>query len=288
MESLLAEGRALTVVGAGGMGKTQCALAFAPKQSEHYPDGVWFFDLVPVRRAQDWLESLALALSIPPRGERELHDLVARALASRRALLVLDNCDRLSSGIGGIVVELLRATKQLKVLATSRQHLNFVGERVLRMPPLGLPSIRQPAAVSELQEIVAAPAVELLLTRVRLVQPGFTLNVTNSAAIVETCERLDGMPLALELAAARFALLSPEQVLERLAHCFRFLMSDVAGRDERHRNLTALIDWSFGFCPQTNSNLSPGSVCSCRDGRSRPRSTLPQRSHATRSLPSIC
>jgi predicted ATPase/DNA-binding winged helix-turn-helix (wHTH) protein len=245
MESLLAEGRALTLVGAGGMGKTQCALAFAHKQSEHYPDGVWFFDLVPVRRAQDWLESLALALSIPPMSERELLELVARALASRRALLVLDNCDRLSSGIGGIVVELLRATKQLKVLATSQQQLNFVGERILRMPPLGLPSIRQPAAESELQEIVAAPAVELLLTRVRSVQSGFTLNVANSATIVEICERLDGMPLALELAAARFALLSPEQVLERLAHRFRFLMSEVAGRDERHRNLTALIDWSF-------------------------------------------
>jgi predicted ATPase/DNA-binding winged helix-turn-helix (wHTH) protein len=245
MQGLLAGGRALTIVGAGGMGKTQCALAFADLQAGHYPDGVWFFDLVPVRQAEDWLESLALALSISPSGERELIDRVARAFAGRRVLLVLDNCDRLSAGIGSIVVAILRATDQLKVLATSQQQLNFVGERVLRMPPLGLPAIRQPASESELQEIAAAPAVALLLARVRSVQPGFELNADNAAAVVEICERLDGMPLALELAAARFALLSPQQVLERLAHRFRFLMSDVAGRDERHRNLTALIDWSF-------------------------------------------
>lgn len=245
MQGLLADGRALTVVGAGGMGKTQCALAFAHIQSEHYPDGVWFFDLVPVRQAEDWLESLALALSLRLSDQHDLVNRVAAAFAGRRVLLVLDNCDRLAAGIGRIAVEILRATDQLKVLATSQQPLNFVGERVLRMPPLGLPAIRQPASESELREIAAAPAVALLLARVRAMQPEFAFTADNSPTIVEICERLDGMPLALELAAARFALLSPEQVLERLAHRFRFLMSDVAGRDERHRNLTALIDWSF-------------------------------------------
>jgi predicted ATPase/DNA-binding winged helix-turn-helix (wHTH) protein len=247
MQALLADGRALTVVGTGGMGKTQCALAFSHQRSQDYPDGVWFFDLVPLHRADEWLEALALALSMPPTGERELLDRVTQALLDRRALLVLDNCDRLSVGVGEILVELLRGTNHLKVLATSQQQLSFVGERVLRMPPLGLPALRQPAAEQELREIAAAPAVALLLTRVRSVQPGFSLSASNASAVVEICERLDGMPLALELAAARFALLSPQQVLERLAHRFRFLLSEAAGRDKRHRNLATLLEWSFGL-----------------------------------------
>ena len=245
LAALLRDGRAVTVVGTGGMGKTQCALAFAHQHAEDYPDGVWFFDLVPLQQAQQWLELLARALSIPPSGERELLEKVARAFADRRVLLVLDNCDRLSSAIGTTVVRMLRATEHLKVLATSQQRLSFVGEQLLRMPPLALPLIRRPLTDADVPHIAAAPAVALLLARIRAVQPEFVLNRANAAPIVEICTRLDGMPLALELAAARFALLSPEQVLERLALRFRFLSSDAAGRDARHRNLQALLDWSF-------------------------------------------
>jgi predicted ATPase/DNA-binding winged helix-turn-helix (wHTH) protein len=245
LAALLRDSRAVTVVGSGGMGKTQCALAFAHQHADDYPDGVWFFDLVPLQQAQQWLELLARALSIPPTGERELLEKVARAFADRRVLLVLDNCDRLSTAVGTTVVRLLRATEHLKVLATSQQQLSFVGEQLLRMPPLALPQIRQPLTEADVPQIAAAPAVALLLARIRAVQPEFLLQQANAAAIVEICTRLDGMPLALELAAARFALLSPEQVLERLALRFRFLSSDAAGRDARHRNLAALLDWSF-------------------------------------------
>jgi non-specific serine/threonine protein kinase len=245
LAALLRDGRAVTVVGTGGMGKTQCALAFAHQHAEDYPDGVWFFDLVPLQQAEQWLELLARALSIPPSGERELLEKVVSAFADRRVLLVLDNCDRLSTAVGTTVVKILRATAHLKVLATSQQQLSFVGEQLLRMPPLALPLIRQPVTDADLPHIAAAPAVALLLARIRSVQPQFQLHRANVAAMVEICARLDGMPLALELAAARFALLSPEQVLERLALRFRFLTSDAAGRDTRHRNLEALLDWSF-------------------------------------------
>jgi predicted ATPase/DNA-binding winged helix-turn-helix (wHTH) protein len=247
IDTLLCDGRSLTILGTGGMGKTQCALAFAHEQAERYPDGVWFFDLVSVRVAAEWLQTIALALSIAPSSGRALLDQVTQALAGRRVLLLLDNCDRLSTEVGAITVEILRATDQLKVLATSQQKLNFVGERVFRLPALRLPAIRHPSCETELMEVAAAPAVSLLLTRIRDGQVEFKLNTANAPAIVEICERLDAMPLALELAAARFALLSPNQVLERLDQRFRFLVSDVAGRDPRHRNLIALLEWSFGL-----------------------------------------
>jgi non-specific serine/threonine protein kinase len=247
ISDLLSGGRSLTMLGTGGMGKTQCALAFAHEQAGSFPDGIWFFDLVPMHAAVEWLRALALALSIEASGETGLLGKIAHSMAGRRALLLVDNCDRLSSDLGALIVELLRATDQLKVLATSQQQLNFVGERILRMPPLRLPAIRHPANTTELQEVSSTPAVSLLLARIRDTQVDFRLTAENSPAIADICERLDGMPLALELAAARFALLSPAQVLERLDQRFRFLSSDIAGRDHRHRNLVALLEWSFGL-----------------------------------------
>lgn len=255
IERVLKEGRSLTILGAGGMGKTQCALAFAHANTEHFRDGVWFFDLAPRRSAAEWLQTLALTLAITPSGERELVDRVAEALADRRALLLLDNCDRLSADMGELVVRILRGTEELKILATSQQQLGFVSERVMRMPPLALPDIRQPADAAELHEVGSAPAVALLLARIRDTQVDFELTAANAAAIVTICERLDGMPLALELAAARFSLLSAHQVAERLDHRFRFLVSDAAGRDLRHRNLVALLEWSFALLSPDEQRL---------------------------------
>jgi non-specific serine/threonine protein kinase len=255
IDALLKGGRSLTVLGTGGMGKTQCALSFAQIHADRYPDGIWFFDLAPMRRADEWLQALALALAIAPAGERELLDKIAEIFADRRALLLLDNCDRLSAGVGSLAVELLRGTEQLKILATSQQQLSFVSERVLRLPPLELPALEQPSDEHELQQIASAPAVALLLARIHDVQSEFKLTLANAAAIVGICERLDGMPLALELAAARFALLSPEQVLERLDHRFRFLVGEVAGRDHRHRNLIALLEWGFALLSPDEQRL---------------------------------
>jgi predicted ATPase/DNA-binding winged helix-turn-helix (wHTH) protein len=255
IEALLNGGRSLTVLGTGGMGKTQCALSFARTHADQYPDGVWFFDLAPMRRADEWLQSLALALAIAPSGERELLGKITEIFAGRSALLLLDNCDRISAGVGSLVFAILRGTEQLKILATSQQQLSFVGERVLRLPPLELPVLGQPSDEHELQQIAAAPAVALLLARIQDTQSEFQMTLANAAAIARICERLDGMPLALELAAARFALLSPEQVLERLDHRFRFLVGEVAGRDHRHRNLVALLEWGFALLSPDEQRL---------------------------------
>jgi predicted ATPase/DNA-binding winged helix-turn-helix (wHTH) protein len=251
----LGGGRALTVVGTGGMGKTQCAIASAHEQMTNYPDGVWFFDLAPMQQSFEWLQALALALSIAPSGERELLDKVTQTLVGRRALLLLDNCDRLSIDVGALIVEILRATDQIKVLATSQQQLKYIGECVLRMPPLRLPVITHPSDDAEIAEVAAAPAVALLLARIRDTQPEFTLTAVNASAVADICERLDGMPLALELAAARFASLSPDQVLERLDQRFRFLVSDHSGRDPRHRNLMTLLDWSYKLLSSVEQRL---------------------------------
>jgi non-specific serine/threonine protein kinase len=255
IEAALDEGRSLTILGSGGMGKTQCALGLAHATSHRYADGVWFFDLAPLERAQEWLNTLALALAISPGGEVNVLGKVAEQLAERRALLLLDNCDRLSADLGALVYELLRGTRHVKILATSQQQLRFVSERVLRLPPLELPALRRPSNEHELQQVASAPAVELLLARIRDSQSAFRLDVANAPAIVDICERLDGMPLALELAAARFALLSAEQVLERLDQRFRFLVGEVSGRDHRHRNLIALLDWSFALLSPNEQRL---------------------------------
>lgn len=254
LAALVRTHRAVTVLGPGGIGKTQCVLELARRISEEFADGVWFFDLVPIRNGADWLQALRAVLAIPAADANEQLASIVSMLRGRRMLIVLDNCDRVAAEIGTIVIELLRGADTLKVLATSQAPLNFIGERVMRLPPLALPE----TALTEQQAlecIAATPAVEMLLTRIRSHQPAFQLTEANAANIVEICHRLDGMPLALELAAPRFALLTPDQVLQRLEQRFRFLSSTAAGRDSRHQNLLALLDWSFSLLSAPEQQL---------------------------------
>jgi predicted ATPase len=251
LAELMRTHRAVTVLGAGGIGKTQCVLELARRISTEFADGVWFFDLVPVREGADWLRALGVMLAIPHAGADELLDRIVSVLHGRRMLIVLDNCDRVAAEVGTLVLELLRRADSVKVLATSQAPLSFTGEHVMRLPPLTLPSADQ----RSLECIAVAPAVEMLLTRIRSHQPAFQLTAANAACVVEICRRLDGMPLALELAAARFTLLTPDQVLQRLEQRFRFLRSTVSGRDTRHQNLLALLDWSFSLLSEPEQQL---------------------------------
>ncbi|MBS0393255.1 MAG: winged helix-turn-helix domain-containing protein [Proteobacteria bacterium] len=251
---LLRTRRAVTVLGAGGMGKTQCALEAARRAADDFPDGVWFFDLSPVRHAGEWLRMLGSALAMPSAIPEAQVPQLGALLQDRVALIVLDNCDQVAPDVGAIVYQLLRATRELRFLATSQRPLNLAGEQVLRIPPLLVP---QAAMLDTLPPDGASgyPAVALLLRRVRAIRPDFSIDAGNVAVLCEICRRLDGMPLALELAAARFALLSPHQVLERLVQRFRFLESDAAGRDGRHRNLRSLLDWSYGLLSAEEQRL---------------------------------
>jgi predicted ATPase/DNA-binding winged helix-turn-helix (wHTH) protein len=248
IRTLLDAHRAVTVLGTGGMGKTRCALEFARRNSKRYPDGVWFFDLVSVQNATEWLYALAAALSVRASDEAVLLDRLSRQLAGRRVLLLLDNCDRFAPEVGAYLLPLLRATDELRVLSTSQQPLGFVGEQRMWMPPLALPAeMTEYGKRDTLAQTRSAPAVALLLERAAEVLPGFVMTEANRATVVEICRRLDGMPLAIELAAARLAALSPRQVLDGLERRFGFLSSDLAGRDPRHRNLLALLEWSYNL-----------------------------------------
>ncbi|MGD0501387.1 MAG: winged helix-turn-helix domain-containing protein [Steroidobacteraceae bacterium] len=261
LADLFGSHRAITILGAGGMGKTQCALEFARRRASAFPDGVWFFDLAPLQEADDWLRTLAIAFNIPPDERTTIFAKIATQLSDRAPLFVIDNCDRLSAGVGAIVLELLRTAPNLKVLATSQQQLNYVGEHVMRMSPLALPH-EIDTTQSGLKHIESSPAVALLLARIRAAQPNFMLTASNASNMVEICRQLDGMPLALELAAPRFSLLSAAQILDRLKDRFRFLVSESAGRERRHRNLLVLLDWSFKLLsPQEQRLLMWLSVC---------------------------
>lgn len=247
LTSLLESSRAVTLLGPGGMGKTQCALELAQRHEADYPDGVWFFDLAPLSDAQAWLEHIATLLSVGSLGHESRLAGVIGALADRRALLMLDNCERVASSLGRLLHQLLTRTRFLKVLSTSQQQLQFVGERLHRLRPLELPAVRCPEDAEQLSEFVSAPALSLLLARIAAVQPRYQPALADAPLLWDLCDRLDGMPLALELAAARFAVLSPRDVFDRLQNRFAFLTADAAGRDARHRTLQALLEWSWSL-----------------------------------------
>ena len=255
LSELLAQHRGITLVGAGGMGKTQCALEFARESARLFPDGVWFFDLVPFENTLGWLKSMADALSVRADTESGLRAQVCAAFQGRKAMLVLDNCERIATAVGEVVLELLHSCEELRILATSQRSLSFRGEHLLSLPPLALPDQPWDAEPDSLARIAAAPAVKLLLLRTQALQSGFALSAENARSIVRICERLDGVPLALELAAVRLATLSPDEVLERLEQRFSFLSDSAAGRADRHQTLAALLEWSFGLLSAAERRL---------------------------------
>ena len=251
---LLEKNRAVTVLGAGGMGKTRSALEAARRAAPAYTDGVWFFDLSPISHAGEWLNMLGAALAMPAAAPQILIPQLGALLQDRAALIVLDNCERVAPELGSLVFQLLRATNALRFLATSQRPLNLTGEQTLRLPPLRVPASDIWSEITP-EKASAYAAVQLLLMRIHASRPDFDIDSSNAAVLSEISLRLDGMPLALELAAARFTLLSPQQVLERLVQRFRFLESDSAGRDHRHRNLSSLLEWSYGLLSVTEQRL---------------------------------
>jgi non-specific serine/threonine protein kinase len=251
---LIGKNRAVTVLGAGGMGKTRCALEVARRAAPAYADGVWFFDLSPVVQANEWLNMLAAALAVPAAVPEVLIPQLGLLLEDRAALIVLDNCERIAPDLGSFVFRLLRVTNAVRFLATSQRPLNLTGEQTLRLPPLRVPASETLAQITS-EKASAYAAVQLLLTRIHATRPDLEINDGNAPVLSEISLRLDGMPLALELAAARFALLSPQQVLARLVQRFRFLESNCAGRDHRHRNLSSLLEWSYSLLSAEEQRL---------------------------------
>ena len=254
LSELIAEHRCVTVLGPGGIGKTQCALEAARQSAAAFPDGAWFFDLSATERAADWLAQLASALGIPAGEPEAVLQAISEVLEERRALLVVDNCEQFADELAASVLRILRTTRHVAILATSRRALDFAGEQRFHLPPLRLPEPAEDGMIAA-EQIGRTEAVELLVRRVGAVRSDFRLDAANATDIAAICRALDGIPLALELAAARFALLSADQVLARLVERFRFLESDAAGRPQRHRSLRALLDWSFSLLSPDEQRL---------------------------------
>lgn len=244
--------RLVTLVGPGGVGKTRLALQVAADFQRAFPHGVWFVDIAPLPDPELLAPTVASVLDLPTRSSRWAPGLLGEQLADRAMLLVLDNCEHLTEACAELVDTLLKASPYLKILATSRQPLEIRGEHIRSVRPLRVPAEGQEADLGELER---CDAVRLFLDRAAAVEPGFVLTEDNAAAVATLCRRLDGLPLALELAAARIRHLSPQQILNRLDGRFQLLRTDSALAAPRQRSLHSLIAWSYDLCTSAEREL---------------------------------
>ena len=248
VKSLLATARLVTLTGSGGAGKTRLALQVAAEIVEGYPDGVWLAELAPIADPALVPKTVASALNVPEQPGRGMVDTLLDALRSKAVLLVLDNCEHLRAACRDLVATLLRASPQVRILATSREGLGVPGETLWRVPSLSLPEdIRH---LPSSQELVLYDAVRLFVERAVAIAPGFMVTSENAPAVAQVCQRLDGIPLAIELAAARAKVLAVEQIAARLNDRFRLLTGGSAVALPRHQTLRAAIDWSYGLLSQ--------------------------------------
>jgi predicted ATPase/DNA-binding CsgD family transcriptional regulator len=240
LQAVLGKTRLLTLVGAGGVGKTRLALKLASDSAEHYPDGVLLIELAGLLDPALVVPAVASTMGIVERRGRTLLATLTEAMRAQRLLLVLDNCEHLVEACAELVHVLLRSTAELCILATSREPLGVTGETIWSVPPL---SLREPHA--PVHEQLESDAVRLFIDRAQAAGPGFELTERNGRTVVEICRVLDGIPLALELAAAKLRVLSPEEVLDRLQHGLSLLATGSRTVPERQRTLAAAIDWSY-------------------------------------------
>jgi len=248
IEERLRRDRLVTLTGPGGVGKTRLALAVAGRAADAFPDGAWLVELAafdPPRAAGDPLGPLtdvvmaALDIRDPP-GPGTPADRLAGALRARRTLLVLDNCEHVVEQAAELAGRLLRAAPGLRVLATSREPLSVAGEVVWSVPPLDVPG-----RDADVREVARCDAVRLFTARASAAARGFVLDERNAAAVAVLCRRLDGIPLALELAATRVRALGVHGLVARLDDRFRLLATGHRGAPPRQQTLTAMIDWSW-------------------------------------------
>ncbi|MCC2628276.1 MAG: adenylate/guanylate cyclase protein [Thermomicrobiales bacterium] len=246
-----AETRLVTLTGAGGTGKTRLAQEIAAEALERYPDGVFFVDLALIRAADYVVPTIASVLGVRENPGEPLPETLTRYLAERRMLLVLDNCEQVLEAAGDLA-SLLAHCPQLVILATSREPLRVRVERVFPVSPLPLPDLQ---GLPDAAALAHVPSVALFVERAQAADPGFTLTNENASATAAICRRLDGLPLAIELAAARVRLLTPEALLTRLERSLPFLTSGARDAPARQRTLRDTIAWSHDLLPSDDQAL---------------------------------
>jgi predicted ATPase/DNA-binding SARP family transcriptional activator len=247
VRELLAHPGVATLVGAGGTGKTRLALKAAAEVAEEF-DGVWLCELAPVSDPTEAARAIAASISSADRAGADLVTTVAERLADGRNLLILDNCEHLVDAVAPLAERFVTAAPQLVLLATSRSPLGVSGEAVHRVPSMSVPALDESnagTAGSDPDALMRCESVRLFVERARSQQPQFTLDDSNKQAIAAICVRLDGIPLALELAAARLRSISASEIERRLDDRFALLNKGLRTAPARQRTLEGLIDWSY-------------------------------------------
>ena len=253
--ALLGRSRLVTLAGPGGAGKTRLGLEAAAAVLSRYPDGVWLAELASVRDPAAAAHTVATAIGVDPTAlagsGAPLEEALADQLRHRRLLLLLDNCEQLVVAAAGLAHAILSRCPEVTILATSREVLGLPGEAVVRLGSLSLPP---PDAIT-VDDLGGSDAVTLFCERARESVPGFALTAANAAAIARICKRLDGIPLALELAAGRTRLLGAQRLADRLDDRFRLLAEGPRTADARHRTLQAAMDWSYELLSETERTV---------------------------------
>jgi predicted ATPase/DNA-binding CsgD family transcriptional regulator len=243
----LSESRLLTFTGPGGVGKTRLGLELAYRAGNKYPDGAWLVrlaDLSVDAGTADVYAAMIAALGISDQSATEPREKLLSFLAQRKLLVVLDNCEHVLASVRAVVPLLLREAAHLRVIATSREPLGVAGEVLRPVLPLGVPEPGTPAG-----QLIADGSVSLLIERARGIDPDFQLTDDNAAAVVELCRLLEGIPLAIELAAVKLRALSVEQVVHRFGQRLTSLTAPATPSATRHQSLRTMVDWSYELCP---------------------------------------
>ena len=240
----LAGQRLVTLRGPGGIGKTRLSLQVAADVLARFPDGTWFVELAPLVDEQRVPQAVAAVLGIKEDAGKPIVDTLLRVLRERKLLLILDNCEHVVKACAELAATLLAGTPDVRILATTREPLNVRGESTVSVPVLGLPRATSGAAIEAPTQY---EAIRLFVERARAVNSDFAITPSNADAVVDICRRLDGIPLALELAAARVRALSVRDIAARLADRFRLLAHGERSAVPRQQTLRALIDWSHGL-----------------------------------------
>lgn len=251
---LLGKTRLLTLTGIGGTGKTRLSLQVAADALEQYPDGVWLIELASVSEPTLVPQTIASVLGLKEQSGQTISQTLIEHLKEKCLLLVLDNCEHLVSACANIAALLLRSCPSVKILASSREALGIAGEQVYRVPSLSLPDPQQGKAAT-VESLSQFESVRLFIDRAQAVKPDFAVTNANAPALAQLCFRLDGIPLALELAAARARSMAVEQINERLDQRFRLLTGGDRSALPRQQTLRALIDWSYDLLSESERIL---------------------------------
>ncbi len=250
IKRLLPTTRLLTLVGTGGIGKTRLAQQLAAEVMDAYRDGVWFVDLAPIIDPMRVPSAVAQVLGVREMQGKLLPETLRDQVKNQQLLLVLDNCEHLLDGCAQLADAVLEGTSAPTIIATSREALRVAGEQIYPVPPLSLPDPQ-----ANFETMASSEAVQLFVDRAQRTQPGFELTVARAPAIAQLCLHLDGIPLALELAAARIHALSVEQINARLDQRFKLLTEGSRTATPRQQTLRATLDWSHGLLAEQERTL---------------------------------